>query len=399
MEKYLKIIVIVGVVVLLVFVFLIVNMMMDNNQDDPSQANNPAEATYNKDDYVISQSVALYADIYASLGDGGARITGTLASINYVEDAVSSFTVVDGNDNYHEIHVSDMHLISLNAQKATADTKGEATLAYRTGGSTRLMEGYTAYMYKDQDGKYSFDERVLLGGSIESTVGKVVDFEFSPMTTQQGHILLSYIILEDASGQRVSLALSTMNTQSIQSSGEMTVYFDKDIETEYVYNVRESDNFSINIMMHDGSAYTYTRGSEIQLQKGSNKGYWELAKTIDTTPHKATVTDIIFGSKDANVASIDYIVLSMADGTQVQMTMLETQALYGIPVGNYERIYTFDVHEKVLSDIVPQEDWKMELYYPGGIVIDIRIGSHVWINKNADNLWTIDYPRTSADTQ
>ena len=152
------------------------------------------------------------------------------------------------------------------------------------------------------------------GGEIEKRTGMVVDFEFASMNHQNGHILLSYLILDDGSGESIELPLSTMNTQSILSSGELTVYYTGDVDNNNIYNVRESDDFSISATMYDGSTMNFAIGSQVNVQRSSEKGYWELEKNIDTTRHKANIVDIIFGHDDNNVTGIDYIVLALDNG-------------------------------------------------------------------------------------
>ena len=66
MEKNLKIIVIIGVVIILVFVFLIIDLMMDRNNSQQVTTETVQDTSYSKEDYVINQSVYLYADPYAS---------------------------------------------------------------------------------------------------------------------------------------------------------------------------------------------------------------------------------------------------------------------------------------------------------------------------------------------
>ena len=270
----------------------------------------------------------------------------------------------------------------------------EVNIMYRTGGYARGIIGSYLYLYKTEDGSYSLDERSQYGGEYEMLTGSVIDFEFAPMEHQNGHIMLSYVIL-DAYGQQIKLALSTMSIQSILSSGEMTVYYVGDTTTNNIYSVRAEENFSAAVTMQDGSVINFAKGAQINIEKSSLKGYWTLNKNVDTSRIQASIVDIEFDFEGENITGINYIVLAFGDGTQVKMTMLHTGAMYGTPSGNYERSYSSDGTEMVISDVTPASDWKMELNYTNGTALELKIGSIVWIHKNADGIYVLDYEYTS----
>ena len=322
MEKNLKIIVIIGVIIILVFVFLIADLMLENkNTQQPVSNDITSETTYNKDDYVISQSINLYADPDAKIGDDN-RLLVILESIDVENDEVTGLNVVDRSDNSYNLLISEMNLINLDYNGVN-----EVSLVYKTGGSARAIVGSYIYLYKNQDDGWSLDERAQHGGEIAKATGTVVDFEFADMSNQNGHIYLTYVILNDANGQRIEFPLNTVSIQSIVSSGEMTVYYVSEDESDATYNVGVNDDFSLNVLLHDGSVITFAKGNQLNVQKSSLKGYWELEKTIDSTRYNAIITDIIFGYDTNNITGIDYLVLTLEDGRQENMTLMHTQAL------------------------------------------------------------------------
>jgi hypothetical protein len=199
----------------------------------------------------------------------------------------------------------------------------------------------------------------------------------------------------DTNGQQIKLPISTMSVQSIISDGEMTIYYVGDAESHNMYAVRAGNNFTATVTMHDGSVITFTKGSQITVEKSSLKGYWELNKNTDDTRIQANITDIEFDFEGTNITGINYIVLALGDGTQVKMTMLHTGAIFGTPSGNYERSYSSDGTEMVISDAAPAADWKMELNFADGSALELRVGSSVWIYKNADGIYVLDYEYTS----
>ena len=146
MEKHLKIIIIVGVIIILVFAYLILDMLFDKTKSGTQQGhttNGSAETVYNTDDYVISQSINVYPDAGAKLGEKNSRILAKLESIEQTNGEVTGFNVLDMEDNSYEVAVNDMNLINLDYNGVD-----EANLAFRTGGSVRLVVGSYLYLYK-----------------------------------------------------------------------------------------------------------------------------------------------------------------------------------------------------------------------------------------------------------
>lgn len=393
MKKHLNKIVIAGVVIILVFVFLIIRTMMNNNnENNPNQqvpAENTAEAPYNTDDYVISNSVQLYPDTDAQLGDFDSRILGLVESYVIENDEVTGINISDKNGNSYNLLVEDMNLISLEY-----DGANEVNLNYRTGGYARMVIGSYVYLYKDENGNWSLDERVQFGGTVEKQTGTVTDFEFATMSHQKGHILVSYIVLDIGNSQTVKLPMSAVNTQSIMSSGQLTIYYTDDAGDGNMYAVNEGDDFGMQVTMHDGSDNIYQKGSQISIQKSSKKGYWELGKNIDASRYRAIVTDIVFGHDKQNITGVDYIVVTKDNGTQEYLTLMQTQAHYGKPYGNYMRTYVADGNDMVIGDVDPNTDFRMELYYPNDTKVMILVGAEVWISKNSDDIFVLDYEYT-----
>ena len=392
MEKHLKTIVIAGVIIILIFVYLIIDMIMDKKNEQSTPVANPTEAVQNIEDYVISDSVALYPYTNVKLGENGSRISGIFAEIVYENDKIIGFSILDMENNIHELSVKDMHLIGLDYE--VVDGKEQVTIAFRTGGIMRMIVGSYVYMYKDDSGMWSLDERVLLGGDIHKAIGNIVDFEFVPMFQQDGYIIASHIVLEDSSGKEINLYLSALEVQSIASSGEIIIYYDKNMEGSNPFFVREGDNFSMMVTLYDGSVYTFSKGSQIKMQKSSKKGYWELEKQIDKSRQSSYLQDIVFGHDDNNVNAIDYLVLALEDGSLVNMPILHTQASYGKPYGNYQRTYSYDGKGMVISQVDPEDEFKMEMFYDNDIIITLRLGSQVWISKNGEDIYMMDYQYT-----
>lgn len=389
MDKNLKIVVIVGVVIILVFVGLIINLMLEDNTHEEHVVNDEGvEVTYNTDDYIINQSTNIYADTSARIGEDS-RVLAALESINADNNEVISLSAREANGNLHELLVDDMKMMDINYNGTD-----EVNLTFRTGGTARVILGSYMYLYKSQDGSYSLDDRSQFGGVYETLTATIADFEFTPMEHQNGHLMLSYIVLE-ANGQQIKLPASVLGAASFTSNGELTVYYVGDTATDNIYSVRTSDNFWVTATMHDGSAMSLAKGSQINVQKSSLKGYWEMANNIDSTKIQANIIDIEFDSEGENITGINYIVLALGDGSQIKMTMLHTGAAYGTPSGNYERSYSSDGHDMVISDVTPAADWKMELNYADGTALELRISSNVWIYKTADGIYVLDYIYTS----
>lgn len=389
MEKHLNKIVIAAVIIILVFLYLIVDMLIDRNKSNTqlSATNTPVETEYSTEDYVISQSVQIYPDINTELGEH-MRILGTVESIIFENQEVIGFNITDYMGNFHEIMIGDMHLISMEY-----DDANEVILTFRTGGWVRVTVGDYVYMYKGDDDSYYLDERVQFGGDIQKTVGTITGFEFAPMQHQQGHIMLSNILFDGGTGQTEKLPVISMNIQSILSTGELTVFFMDNVVDDNAYSVKAGDNFSIQAIFNDGSTQEYRVGSKINLQMSSKKEYWEPERNIDVSRQKTTVQDIVFGFSGRNISSIDYIVLKKDDGTIEYLTLLQTQALYGKPLGNYQRTFTGEGNDLVLSDATPHADWEMELYY-NNMKLLVKLGSEVWITKNSDDIYVFDYEYT-----
>ena len=316
------------------------------------------------------------------------RILGTVESIIFENQEVIGFNITDYMGNFHEIMIGDMHLISMEY-----DDANEVILTFRTGGWVRVTVGDYVYMYKGDDGSYYLDERVQFGGDIQKTVGTITGFEFAPMQHQQGHIMLSNILFDGGTGQTEKLPAISMNIQSILSTGELTVFFMDNVVDDNAYSVKAGDNFSIQAIFNDGSTQEYRVGSKINLQMSSKKEYWEPERNIDVSRQKTTVQDIVFGFSGRNISSIDYIVLKKDDGTIEYLTLLQTQALYGKPLGNYQRTFTGEGNDLVLSDATPHADWEMELYY-NNMKLLVKLGSEVWITKNSDDIYVFDYEYT-----
>ena len=47
-----------------------------------------------------------------------------------------------------------------------------------------------------------------------------------------------------------------------------------------------------------------------------------------------------------------------------------------------------------ISDVDPAQDFRMELYYQDGTELNLRLGSEVYISKNQDNIYEMDYEYT-----
>ena len=395
MEKNLKIIVIIGVVIILVFVGLIIDLMLQNKKSDSQQEGQETvqQSEYSTDDYVISQSINVYSDPDAVLGEGS-RVFAVLESIDIENDEVAALNVLDRRGNSYKLSISDMSLIS-----CVYNGTDEVNLVYKTGGSARAIIGSYLYIYKTEQGTWSLDERVQYGGTIEKATGTITGFEFATMTQQQGHLYLSYVILTDASGQTMKFPLITMSVQSMLANGNMTVYFDGESGGSPLYKVSAGDAIKIDVTLTDGTVMTFEVGGQMNLQRSSKKGYWELEKTVDTTRRMATLNDVVFSHDDSNVTGIDYLVLLLEDGTQENMTVLYTQAVAGAPFGNYKRMYTYDGTNPVISDVDPAEDWRMELYYENGAEIELKIGYILWVYKNSDGVYVLDYEYTYSYQQ
>ncbi len=395
MEKNLKIIVIIGVVIILVFVGLIIDLMLQNKKSDSQQEGQETvqQSEYSTDDYVISQSINVYSDPDAVLGEGS-RVFAVLESIDIENDEVAALNVLDRRGNSYKLSISDMSLIS-----CVYNGTDEVNLVYKTGGSARAIIGSYLYIYKTEQGTWSLDERVQYGGTIEKATGTITGFEFATMTQQQGHLYLSYVILTDASGQTMKFPLITMSVQSMLANGNMTVYFDGESGGSPLYKVSAGDAIKIDVTLTDGTVMTFEVGGQMNLQRSSKKGYWELEKTVDTTRRMATLNDVVFSHDDSNVTGIDYLVLLLEDGTQENMTVLYTQAAAGAPFGNYKRMYTYDGTNPVISDVDPAEDWRMELYYENGAEIELKIGYILWVYKNSDGVYVLDYEYTYSYQQ
>ena len=362
-----------------------------NAEKKETEAQNNSEIILDvPEDYVITGSVNIYVNHDNYLHTDETVIIGILDDIVYAGGKINRFIVAYGEEEYNILY-RDLDLISTEILKTKdEDGKDEVKLFFRTGGSVTLSEGEQTKLYKNSEGRWTLDEREHETSHAEEFIGTVTDFEFLPNYEQTGDIYLSHITVENRDEETVNVYMYNMDTKAIKSNGQINVRYAGDIENNQVFDVQESDSFSVIIKTPSGD-YAVKMGEEIMLKKNPDKGYWEITSKADTSRYLAQVESFEFGFTGEDISSLDYINFSIDGEQKVQLTMLQTLADYAVPHGNYKKIYIYSQHEKVLTQIEPMDDWTLELFYDDDITLQLSLGASVWIYKNENNIWVIDY--------
>jgi len=366
--------------------------MPENKEQEETQAKGEVfEAPH---DYLIttSQNLSVNADNYIHTDE--TVMIGTLKDIVFAGDKIKQFIIETGSGKEYTILYSNLELISTEILQTKKENGiDEVRLVFRTGGELTLTEGQEARLYENEEGKWTLDQREHIQSDTEEFTGNIEDFVFLPLSNSEDEIYLNSITVKNKKGDTVHVYPYSMMVEQIKSKGEMSVYYAGDADGRYIFDVEESENFSVEITS-GGDVFILKAGDEIRLEKSENNEYWQIANEADESRYLAEVMGFVFGFTDDKISSLDYINIELEGGESVQMTMLQTQAIFAVPHGNYRKVYTYHGHEKVLEDIEPLEGWGMELYFDDDIVLDISIGTEIWVYKNERNIWTFDYAYT-----
>ncbi|MBN2879793.1 MAG: hypothetical protein JXN65_09215 [Clostridia bacterium] len=345
-------------------------------------------------DYLITTSQDLHVNADNYIHTDETVIIGTLKDIVFAGDKIKQFIIEAGSGTEYTILYSSLELISTEILQTKKENGiDEVRLVFRTGGELDLAEEQEARLYKSEEGKWTLDQREHIQSAGEEFTGNIEDFVFLPLSNKEGTIYLNSITVKNKKGETVHVYPYSMMVEQIKSKGEMSVYYAGDAEGRHIFDVKEGEGFSVEIML-GGEVFTLKAGDEIRLEKSENNEYWQIARESDDSKHSAKVKGFVFGFTDDNISSLDYIDIELDDGGIVQMTMLQMQAIFAVPHGDYEKVYTYHGHEKVLEDIEPLEGWGMELYFDDDIILDMSIGKEIWVYKNDRNIWTFDYVYT-----
>jgi len=342
------------------------------------------------EDYLITESINILVNRDSYVHTDETVIIGTLTDIIYADEKINRFIIESAGEEYRILY-NNLDLISTETIK-TEDVDGidEVKLHFRTGSSVTLIEGEQVKLYKNAAGAWTLDERMHKSSDADEMAGTVDDFVFLPSYEQGGDIYISHIVVKDDSGETVNVYPYNMDVTLIKSNGDMIEYYAGDANGNPVFDTKESGDFYLIIKTKNGD-FSVKKGEEINLEKNPDRGYWEISRDIDTTRYEAVVEGFVFGHIGDDITSLDYINLAIDGETKIQITMLQTQADYAVPYGNYKKIYTYYGHDKVLTGIEPMDDWKTEFYYGDDIVVNLSVGASVWVYKNEDNIWIIDY--------
>lgn len=350
-------------------------------------------------DYEITESINVLVNEDNYIHTDETTVRGTLKDIVYAGINPNRLIISLSEDDRYTILFRDLELISTEIIKTKKEHGlDEVHLAFRTGGAAALTEGDAVTLYKNPSGVWSIDVREHQKSSKDDFFGVVEDFKFLPTTDQNGEVYISHIIVKNQEDETVRIYPHNLEASLIKSHGNMTVYYAGNILSTQVFDIRESDDFALDVRI-EGKVYVLKKGEEIHLKQTASKGYWELADEIDQKLHEAIIESFDFGFRDTDITSVDYINLVTDTDEKVQLTMMQLGAVYAIPYGNYQKIFAYEGHDKNLVDIVPMDDWYMKLYYKDGTVKSLGVGTKLWIYKNEDNIWVVDYKHEEEDAE
>ena len=341
------------------------------------------------EDYTAGNNEELYINKDNYFHYDQTTIRGVLKEIAYKNGELDKFIIEAPEGSIYEISYSDLDLISIK----TGENEGgklTAELIFRTGGSAELTVGKDAMLYKTYDDAWSLDIREHVTNDKLFFTGKIEDFVFLPVVEGDDKVYLSYIVVVNEQGERAEVYANSIYGASIMSLQPVDIYYVGSTAESRVFDVKEGGEYKIELKTRD-KIYTLQKGMQINLVQRVHNGYWEIYHETDSLLHEAKVEGFTFGDADGNIASLDYINLVLSDGERIQMTMSQTGALYAVPYGDYTKIYTYFGHEKVLTNIEVSEDWKLEVYFENDIMLELSIGSTVWVRQNEDGIWQLEY--------
>lgn len=341
-------------------------------------------------DYIIDKSTDILVNEDNYIHTDDTMVKGILSDIAYSKEDIRWFKVITEDKLEYKVEYKNMELISTQIVKTEGvDGYNQVHLYYRTGGDIDLKEGNEVKLYKTESGEFSFDERKHDKQPEDDFSGTITDFVFLPSDEQTGDIYISHIIAEDSDGNIAEVYLHNLESKDIKSDGDLRIYYIGKVNGSHIFDTEESDDFAITLQIED-KTYILQKGQEINLKNNKSKRYWEIKDPIDSKIYKAKVTGFEFGFTGESITSLDYININV-DGKDITLTMLQTNAQYAIPYGDYKKVYKYEVHDKVLDDIEPMEEFLIELYYENDVMLEVSMGSEIWVYKNSGGFWTVDY--------
>ncbi|MEX1377441.1 MAG: hypothetical protein AB1Z23_08190 [Eubacteriales bacterium] len=343
---------------------------------------------FQAEDYKDANNEELYINKDSYLHYDQTTIRGLLKEIVYEDDKIEKFIIEAPDKTIYEIERSELDLISIKVEEENDTIKAE--IVFRTGGRAVLIVGDEAMLYMTHDNTWSLDERKHVKSEKMFFSGTIEDFVFLPNVDKEDEIYISHIVVKNEQGENAEIYFNSIYGASIKSLQAVDVYYVGETKESQVYNIDEGESYKIELKTRE-KIYTLQKGMKIDLVKKEHNGYWEIYSEADTELYKAKVESFTFGSSGHNIASLDYINLALDDGTKIQLTMLQTGAKYAVPYGDYTKVYTYFAHEKVLTGIEVSEDWMMELYFENESIIELKIGTEVWVRQNEDGIWYLEY--------
>ncbi len=343
------------------------------------------------DDYIVTESINLFVNQNNYIHYDSTVKKAVLEEIEFNGGNIIRFKIESANGDKYEIDYSQLELISTDIIK-TKKTDGinEVNIVFRTGQELLLTEGGEIELFKTEMSDWSLDERKHKQNKENIFEGTVEDFVFHSGYYQKGDIYLSHIVIKSDDGNSVELYPYNMDITGVESDGKLIISYFGTVSDSMVFNIEEDSDFAVIISTKEGN-FRVKKGMRLSLVMDEEKNYWEIAGKVDNSLYEAEVTGFAFGHTGDEITSIDYIDITLNNGEIIHMTMLQTGADFAVPYGDYKKIYKYDGHQKNLSVIEPEEDWKMEMYYADGDILEIGIGSIIYVYKNDNNIWTIDY--------
>lgn len=397
MKKHFNKLILIILLVIAVGVGIFEYIVSDKNTDETQNVSDGVRIQV-PDDYIITSSTDLLANENNYIDTDETIVKGTLSDIVYLEENIGWFVVTTENGSEYKLSYSSMELILADVINIEdADGFGEVDLYFRTGGDIKLKEGNEVKLYKTASGGFSFDERIHDRQPETDFYGTITDFVFLPSPEQEGEIYISHMVVESDECERAEVYLHNLETEAIKSDGNLRVYYAGDVNGDAMFDTEEGIDFTLTIWTEE-KTYTFEKDQEVNLKNNESKGYWEIKDLVDSTIYNAEVTGFEFGFTGDNITSLDYIKLNV-EGEEIALTMLQTNALYAVPYGNYQKVYKYDGHDKMLSEIEPLEEFMIEMYYENDIMLEISIGTDIWVYKNAEDIWTVDYMHQEEITE
>ena len=130
----------------------------------------------------------------------------------------------------------------------------------------------------------------ITNAGMHMITGEAILYRMSELYTREieGFRITSYNVcytkLLRKKGDTVHVYPYSMMVEQIKSKGEMSVYYAGDADGRYIFDVEESENFSVEITS-GGDVFILKAGDEIRLEKSENNEYWQIANEADESSY------------------------------------------------------------------------------------------------------------------